>query len=156
MIHFQKDEFRFNFRSAAVVIVDNHLLVHQAEGDNFWALPGGRVEIAEMSSASVLRELKEEIAMEAKLVRALWHVENLYSYKDRHYHELATYYLVEPTYKPANLKPFEGFEPDMILYFKWLPLNQLPTTDIRPAFLKHGILNLPDEPKFIYVNELPQ
>jgi len=44
MICFDTDNGRFNFRSVAVVIQNEHVLIHRAVEYDFWALPGGRVE----------------------------------------------------------------------------------------------------------------
>ena len=49
MITFEKDYNKFNFRTVGVIIHDGKVLVHRAEKDDFWALPGGRVEFQETS-----------------------------------------------------------------------------------------------------------
>lgn len=53
MICFETENGRFNLRSAAVVILDDHVLIHRAREDDFWALPGGRVELFETSCDAV-------------------------------------------------------------------------------------------------------
>ncbi len=56
MICFDTGNGRFNFRSVAVIIQNDHILIHRAVEDNFWALPGGRVELFENSD----RQSKEK------------------------------------------------------------------------------------------------
>ena len=40
--HDQKGNNQFNFRSIALIIKDNHVLIQKDLKDDFWALPGGR------------------------------------------------------------------------------------------------------------------
>jgi len=47
MITFDREGARFGFRVAAVVVRNGKALLHQIEGDGFWCLPGGRVELGE-------------------------------------------------------------------------------------------------------------
>jgi len=53
MICFDTEHGRFNFRSVAIIIHDAHVLIHRAVADEFWALPGGRVEFFETSGEMV-------------------------------------------------------------------------------------------------------
>lgn len=44
MLRFDSGSSRFNFRSVAVLIDQGHVLLHRSLKEEFWALPGGRVE----------------------------------------------------------------------------------------------------------------
>ena len=57
MISVMVDGVRFNFRAAAVIVDDGSALLHRATYEDFWSLPGGRVEVGEPSAATVAREL---------------------------------------------------------------------------------------------------
>ena len=80
MISFIVDGVRFNFRAAAVIVDDGYVLLHRAAHEDFWSLPGGRVEAGEASAATVARELTEELgpACDARVGRLLWVVENFF------------------------------------------------------------------------------
>ncbi len=80
MISFIVDGVRFNFRAAAVIVDDGYVLLHRAAHEDFWSLPGGRVEAGEASAATVARELTEELgpAVDARVGRLLWVVENFF------------------------------------------------------------------------------
>ena len=55
MIVIDKAQRRFNYRIAGLAFRDGALLVHQAEGDDFWTLPGGRAEIGEPAEQTLRR-----------------------------------------------------------------------------------------------------
>lgn len=156
MLRFDQGNARFNFRSAAVIIHDNHVLLHRLVGDSFWTLPGGRVEFFENSDSTLTRELLEELAIESSVERHLWYVESFFEYADRKYHEVANYFLVklvEPQKLPLA-EAFHGIEHDVNLEFKWFPLQELLSIDIRPKFLASGLLELPTETKYVKLNEI--
>jgi 8-oxo-dGTP pyrophosphatase MutT (NUDIX family) len=48
-------------RPAAVIFQDEYVLLHQVESDDFWCLPGGRVEPGEHAAQTVIREMQEEV-----------------------------------------------------------------------------------------------
>ena len=83
MLRFDQGDARFNFRSAAVIVHDNHVLLHRVVGDSFWALPGGRVEFFENSDATLNRELLEELGVESSVKKHLWHVESFFEHANK-------------------------------------------------------------------------
>jgi 8-oxo-dGTP pyrophosphatase MutT (NUDIX family) len=42
-------------------------LIHQAVGDSFWSLPGGRVDMGESSVQTIVREMREELSVLAQV-----------------------------------------------------------------------------------------
>lgn len=64
-------------------------------GDDFWTLPGGRVEFFENSDATLHRELLEELGAGAVVKRHLWYVENFFEYSGKQCHEIGNYFLVQ-------------------------------------------------------------
>lgn len=79
MITFTEGSRRFNYRVAGVFVEDGHVLVHRAEPDAFWTLPGGRGEFLEESAETLRREMLEEIGASVRVERLLWVVENSFS-----------------------------------------------------------------------------
>ena len=156
MLQFDVDNNRFNFRVAAVVIHSNHVLLHRVLTDDFWALPGGRVEFFETSDDAVLRELEEELGLKASIVRHLWHVENFFDYGGRKFHEVGNYFLTcfdrEPEIKSEL--DFKGIENDIDLIFRWVPIVALDRYVLKPGFLKSGIPSLPEAVEYIKINNL--
>lgn len=157
MISFMVDDnAMFNFRAAAVIVDDGYVLLHRAAGENFWSMPGGRVEAGEPSAATLARELTEELgpAVDARVGRLLWVVENFFRYEEVTFHELGMYYLVtlhrDSPYL-AKDRRFDGIEDDLPLMkgeriqliFQWFPLYSLPETPLYPTFLRERLANLP-------------
>jgi len=61
MIVFDDGPSRFQFRAAALIWVEGHILIHRSVSDPFWALPGGRIEFHEASAETLSREVEEEL-----------------------------------------------------------------------------------------------
>lgn len=94
MITFDVGGVRFVYRTVGVAIDGGRVLLHQAEGDDFWSMPGGRVEPLEPSPDALRREMREEIGVAVRVERLLWVVENFYRHEALAYHELALFYLM--------------------------------------------------------------
>src|SRR5437762_3514141 len=94
MISFPLAGGLFNHRVVGVCIVDGHVLLHRSVNDDFWSLPGGRVELGEASSQAIVREMREELGLDARTERLLWVVENFFTHGDVSHHELGMYYLI--------------------------------------------------------------
>jgi 8-oxo-dGTP pyrophosphatase MutT (NUDIX family) len=139
----------FNFRAVAVVYDGperRRVLLHTGGGDDFWSLPGGRVEPNEAAADAVVRELREELNAAARVERLLWVVENFYTHRGRATHELAMYF--ETTLPAAG--PWReqtqllGTEPGTDLVFRWFDVAaELPSTRVYPTFLVAGLANPP-------------
>ncbi len=78
MITFDADRARFNYRIVAIIRHDDHVLLCQEEGQDFWFMPGGRAELLEPSTETVVREIREELGVEAHVERLVWIVENFF------------------------------------------------------------------------------
>ena len=161
MLNFKQQNRVFNMRSVAVIIRNQHLLIHRSIKDDFWALPGGRVEFFENSDATLVREMCEELGCGAQVQRLLWYVENFFHYENQAYHEISTYHLVEipdlpfvPYSADNPAPPIRGLEDTVQLEFIWVPLDGLANWNIKPDFLIESCQHLPTEPTFIKIDQL--
>ncbi len=156
MICFDSEKGRFNFRSAAVVIQNDHILIHRAVKDDFWALPGGRVELFETSEDAVKREIAEEIGAKCVVQRQLWQVESFFEYNSKRFHELGNYYLVSLIDQPAieSEIDFKGIEEDVHLIFRWIPLSKVSQYKLKPEFLIEKLTDLPESIEPLIINEI--
>lgn len=168
MISFIVDDVQFNFRAAAVIIDDGHMLLHRASYDPFWALPGGRVEVNEPSATTVARELVEELgpACDAQVGRLLWVVENFYGDEDAPFHELGMYYLVTLGAASPYLakdRTHDGIEADLPshegeyirLIFQWFPLDAVADLPLYPTFLRERLASLPATTELVVHTDPP-
>lgn len=130
---------RFQLRAAAVIFHDRSVLLHRAEGDAFWALPGGRVEPGEDARSTVVREMVEELGEPVECGELLCVVENFFTHAGEPNHEVGLYFTTQ--LKPASAlldksRTHEGVEGDCRLEFRWFDVNLLADIDIRPAALR--------------------
>ena len=146
MITFAHDNIRFTHRIVGVAIEDGRVLLHQAEGDDFWALPGGRAELLEPAEATLRREMREELDIQVEVVRPLWLVENFFQHQGYQHHELGIYFLMRVpadwSYR-AQTEPFLGDENGTRLICRWFPLEELAAIKVYPSFLVSGLRALP-------------
>lgn len=159
MIRFESGNNLFNYRVVGVAINDDKVFLHQAEGDDFWILPGGRVEFGETAERTLIREMQEELDVEVEIVRLLWVVENFFMYANKRYHEIALYFLMR---LPASCKyqiesgPFESEDAGTPLTFRWFPRRPevLTALPLHPAFLRTELRELPESAHHVIQNDL--
>jgi ADP-ribose pyrophosphatase YjhB (NUDIX family) len=145
MIDFEGNDIQFSNRIVGVAVHGGYVLLHRAERDDFWALPGGRGELLEPSEDTLVREMREEMGTEVRAVRLLWVVENFFQ-DSRSHHELGLYYLMDlgldyPHYDPEET--FYGTEEGLRLIFRWFPVDELEDVPLYPTFLRTALKALP-------------
>jgi ADP-ribose pyrophosphatase YjhB (NUDIX family) len=142
MISFETDGHRFNLRAVAVMLSGDHVLLHRLDGDEYWSLPGGRVEAGEDAATAVAREMREELGLAVTVGRLLWVVENFFASGGRLYHEVGLYFATEA---PADARILDldarhlGDEQGRTLEFAWFDRKALASVDVRPAFLRDAL-----------------
>lgn len=129
---------RFQVRAAAVILHAGCALLHRAPGDGYWALPGGRVEVGEEASATIVREMREELGEEVECGRLLHVAENFFDLAGRRNHEIGFYFLVSLPEDSPHLdkaRSYRGIESHLELEFRWFPITELAAVNLRPTFL---------------------
>ena len=96
-ITFDTDLGHFNYRACAIIIHSGKILAMKDERSPYYYLPGGRVNLHERAEDAVLREVSEELHIEAKIIRPLglnqaFFVEDV---NRERYHELCLYFLMD-------------------------------------------------------------
>lgn len=118
------------------------------ERSPYYYLPGGRVSLHETAESAVLREVKEELEVDAEIVRPLWINEGFFveDVSQDKYHEICIYFLVDVS-KTNLLTKGEEFvlhERHHTHKFEWLEFERLESEYFYPIFLKEKIFDLPD------------
>jgi ADP-ribose pyrophosphatase YjhB (NUDIX family) len=146
VIRFDRDDVRFNFRVAGVAYREGKVLLQRSEGEgqDFWFLPGGRVEMLESATECLVREMREELGVETSIGRLLWVVESFFPLEGFRYHEIGLYFLIELPQEVPTFGEFHGHEADQPLFNRWFPLDALPK--IKPSFLCTALLDPPATP----------
>ncbi len=91
MITFEEGGKKFNYRVVGIALDVDRVLLLRTEKDDFWFLPGGRVELLEPSQDALIREMREELEVDVRVERLVWVVENFFEYEGKFCHELALF-----------------------------------------------------------------
>ncbi len=146
MITFDRDNIRFTNRIVGIAYDGDRVLLHRAETDDFWALPGGRAELLETAAETLRREMREEMNEDVTVDRLVWIAENFFEFAPRSFHEIGFYFLMHlPSDSPLRQKtePFYGQEGDLRIIFEWFLVETLEQMYLFPTFLRTGLKNLP-------------
>ncbi|GAB6612145.1 hypothetical protein bcgnr5406_14720 [Bacillus cereus] len=94
----------------------------------------------ENSEDALKRELAEELAVPIEINRLIWSVENFFTLSERKFHEISFYYEVELHELPANgAEEYILEEEGRTYFFKWVPVEELDTYNLQPAFIKEKV-----------------
>ena len=138
----------FNYRVCAIILHEAKLLATKGESTPYYFLPGGRVKLHEPAEKAIIREVREELGVEPKILRPLWLNQGFFTEDvtgDR-FHELCLYYLVDisETDLLSRGERFSMLESGRRYHYEWIPLSQLKETYLYPLFIKREIFNLPE------------
>ncbi len=156
-IKFDTAEGIFSVRVRALIINGNKLLAMHDENAPYYYLVGGKVEVGKTAEDAVLREVREELEIEAEIIRPVFFAQNFYTddIDKRKYHEVVLYYLLDVS-KTELLSRGDKFvihEGRHTLTFEWLNVDGLEDKYLYPTFIKTEVKNLPEQLKFIVERE---
>ena len=147
-ISYKTGDQKFNYRVCAIIISEGRVLAMRDERSPYFYLPGGRVKLGETAEGAVLREVQEEIGIEAEIVRPLWLNQAFFTEDVDHlrYHELCVYFLIDSsdTGLWAKGETFTLCEREHTHTFEWLRFDRLKNEYFYPLFLKEDIFHLPE------------
>lgn len=152
---FRTEEGRFYYCVRAVIVRDGKLLAMHDERSPYYYLPGGKVAMGETAELAVLREVKEELGIDAEIVRALWLDQNFFTeeVKNERYHEIGLYFLLRIKDDDLTEEEFVLKEGKHTLKFEWLPFERVHSEYLYPNFIKNEIFDLPQNLKMIIEKE---
>lgn len=149
-ISFKMDMGKFNFRVCGLILSESKILAMYDERSPYYYLPGGRVQLGETTEEAVIREIREELGIQSRIVRPLWLNQAFFTevIDQMRYHELCLYFLMDVS-NTDLLSRGESFvctdaEGRKTLRFEWLPFERLKDEYFYPLFLKEKIFDLPD------------
>lgn len=148
-ISFKHENRKFNYRVCAMIISDDRILAMHDERSPYFYLPGGRVKLGETAEQAVIREVREELGIDARIARPLWLNQAFFTedVDKLDYHELCIYFLMDALCsEPLERgKVFTLKEGNKTHVFEWLEFDRLKDEYFYPIFLKKSIFDLPDE-----------
>ena len=140
----------FNYRVAAMIVHEDHILVMQDEGIPHDYLPGGRVHLHEPAETALSRELREELDIDIPPHQLTFIAESFFTIDSTRYHEMCLYFLMEaPPVLLIRGDRFTRVEGNEIHHFRWVKFAELRHLSFYPIFLKERIFTLPEHPEFI-------
>lgn len=133
------DNFKFNFRVAAIIQYKDKVLIQKSDKDGFYSLIGGKVQQKERTIEALKREVKEEIGfnIDEKRCKLSRICENFFCYNSIEYHELLFIYFIE-------LNEYDDIEKDndfmctdkATTKMCWINIIDLKNIDLRPKEAK--------------------
>ena len=156
-ITFPTGEGRFNYRVCALILHEGKILAMKDERSPYYYLPGGRVALHERAEDALLREMREELNVEARILRPLWLNESFFveDVNGERFHELCLYFLVDVSHTDlvSRGERFVRCEGRHTHEFTWLAYERLRAEYFYPVFLKEKIFDLPDSLELLTTTE---
>lgn len=147
-ITFKTEQGRFNYRVCGMIIHDNKILAMRDQRSPYYYLPGGRVKLGETVEDAVLREIREELEIDATIVRPLWFNQGFFTedVSGEQFHEICIYFLMDISHTDllSKGKQFVLNENNQRHTFEWLAFDRLKDEYFYPIFLKEKIWDLPE------------
>jgi ADP-ribose pyrophosphatase YjhB (NUDIX family) len=146
MVTFTSGQTRFTYRVGAVIIRGDHVVLMRNLAEDYWFVPGGRVEIGECAATALAREISEELGVAARVERLIWINENFFRIGSTSHHELALYFSVAmpPDALPDLSATFYCDEADRSRYeVVWHRRDAVKEVRLVPGFLTDTLTNIP-------------
>lgn len=129
------DNKQFRCRVAAIIIVENQLLMVKHKDFPCYYTVGGKVKINESTEEAIIREIKEETGIDYEIENLIFIQERFFSFNNQEQHEIIFYYKVKENINTkflANQYTDQGDDEMMYL----LDIGNLRELNIIPAFFK--------------------
>ena len=147
-ITFKTEQGRFNYRVCGIIIHGEKILAMKNGRTPYYFLPGGRVRLGETVEEAVVRELREELEIDAKIARPLWFNQGFFNedVTGEQFHEICLYFLMDISHTDLLSKgeTFTLHEGTQRHSFEWLAFERLKEEYFYPVFLKEKIFDLPE------------
>jgi 8-oxo-dGTP pyrophosphatase MutT (NUDIX family) len=152
MISVDVEGHRFHLRAAAVIVHDQHVLLHRLAGDAVWALPGGRVGAGETAASAVVREMQEEVGERVVCDELLYVIENFFVVGGTRQHEVGLYFAATLAPESRLLDKtvsHRGVEGEHVLEFRWFRADALGSVNLHPAVLRDALQRPKGSPRHL-------
>ncbi|RAI82690.1 NUDIX domain-containing protein [Macrococcoides goetzii] len=137
-ITFTKDNKRFKYRASALIIENNHILLQNIK--DYWAPPGGKVQMLEDSRIALKREIFEELSTDIAIEQSAIFIEQTYHSQEKSFHELGVYYFCHSKSLWDRGTSIIGCENGEDMEYRWFPIIEIEKINLQPAVLKDKLL----------------
>ncbi|KIL07535.1 DNA mismatch repair protein MutT [Clostridium botulinum] len=145
-ILFKTDDFIFSYRVAGILIYNDKILLQKPLKDEGYSLIGGHVAIQETTEETLIREFKEEIHADIKIVSLFAIGEIFFTWGKKPCHQISLYYKIQLSNLESipidrNFKGYDEVGNKRIdMDFCWIPLEKLKEIKVYPKELISHIL----------------
>lgn len=141
---FTKENNWFRYRTAAIIVENDCVLLATNDNVDYYYSVGGGVQMGEKAEDAVVREVFEETGVHYEIDRLAVIHENFFigseTLKDFNCHEIALYSLMKPRgTQELNSNSFtqDNIKEGMV----WIPIDDLDKHTVYPTFLKEYLSN---------------
>jgi 8-oxo-dGTP pyrophosphatase MutT (NUDIX family) len=144
-IIFKTDDYVFSYRVAGLLVHNNKILLQRLINDTAYALPGGHVELGETNEETLIREFKEEINANVRVVSLQWVGEIFFPWPsgNKPCHQICLYYKIELT--DDKCIPLQGAflgieqleDGSFKLEFSWVDIDRISDIELYPVDAKN-------------------
>lgn len=137
-ITFTKEKMRFKYRTSALIINNNHILLQNIT--EYWTPPGGKVQMLEDSRTALKREIFEELSTDIEIEQSAIFIEQTYHSQEKSFHELNVYYFCHSKSLWDRGTSIIGCENGVDMEYRWFPIIEIEKINLQPAVLKDKML----------------
>lgn len=153
---FQRDNNRFRYRAAAVIVEDGCVLFAGTEREDYLYSIGGAVHMGETAKDAVRREVFEETGVRYEIDRLAVIHENFFnensgSLKGLSCHELALYFIMKP--RGTRELNSDSYTLGVREHMHWIPIEKLPEYKAFPSFMYEYLTTVHEGVEHIVTDE---
>ncbi len=150
---FTKGNHRFRFRTGGIIIKDNKMLFVKCNIGNYYYMIGGAVQLGETTEQCIEREIYEEAGIKVKAERLAVVCENFFKgvggvIDGFDCHTMEFYYLMTLQEDGEDINKKVTDEGEELV---WVPIEEIPHSDIKPSFMKEHIQEIINGDKIIHI-----
>ena len=137
----------FGVRAAALILQNGKLLVTKDNGKHYTI--GGAIQVNESTEEAVVREVREELGVEAQAGQLAFVIENRFEEDGVYWHNIEFHYLVDLLEDaPLTMQEDEKRQP-----CEWIDIDKLEGINLVPAFLKTALPDWDGQLRHIHLEE---
>ena len=134
----------FGIRATALIIKDGKIFLTKDSKGRYYTI-GGAIAVNEVAADAVVREVKEELGVDSCVNQLAFVVENQFTQKCIHFHNIEFHFVVDP----IGEMPDEMIEGKLKKPCEWIKIDNLVNLDVVPAFLARELPNWDGQVKHI-------
>ena len=139
---YKNDDGNFSLRAAALIIENDRILLAKNDMHDCFYTVGGGIYQNEASNNAIIRECYEETGYHFEIDRLVFVQERFYTVENIPHHEVTFFYLM----KKSDSELYSGVNTDQKNeHLYWVPMKEVETMNVVPAFLRKELINIPTE-----------